>query len=137
MTLRHPGLAAYIVDERGALRKHVNIYVDSELVRDRACPAHPDVLWQQNQCGIWRSTGGDMCVSRTTDGGKTWTTLRNGLPQHAAYDIVYRHALDVTAGGASLAFASTTGNAYLTDDCGESWRCIGQNLPPAYALRFA
>lgn len=32
---RFPGLASYIVDERGALRKHVNVFVDQELVRDR------------------------------------------------------------------------------------------------------
>lgn len=32
---QHPGLAAYIVDERGALRKHVNIFVNDELVIDR------------------------------------------------------------------------------------------------------
>ncbi len=30
-----PGLRDYIVDETGALRKHVNIFVDGELVRDR------------------------------------------------------------------------------------------------------
>ena len=32
---QHPGLAAYVVDERGALRKHVNIFVNDELVTDR------------------------------------------------------------------------------------------------------
>jgi sulfur-carrier protein len=32
---QHPGLAAYIVDERGSLRKHVNIFVNDELVTDR------------------------------------------------------------------------------------------------------
>ena len=31
----HPGLSAYIVDERGALRKHVNIFIGETLVRDR------------------------------------------------------------------------------------------------------
>lgn len=31
----HPGLAAWIVDERGALRPHVNIFVNREMVRDR------------------------------------------------------------------------------------------------------
>ena len=31
----YPGLAAYIVDERGALRQHVNIFVDDELIHDR------------------------------------------------------------------------------------------------------
>ncbi|GIK64748.1 MAG: hypothetical protein BroJett018_25420 [Chloroflexota bacterium] len=32
---RYPGLAAYIVDEQGGLRKHVNIFVDGELIQDR------------------------------------------------------------------------------------------------------
>ena len=32
---RFPGLADYIVDERGALRKHVNIFVEEEMVVDR------------------------------------------------------------------------------------------------------
>ncbi len=31
----HPGLAAYLVDERGRLRQHVNVFVDGRPVRDR------------------------------------------------------------------------------------------------------
>jgi molybdopterin converting factor small subunit len=31
----YPGLADYIVDEQGSLRKHVNIFVGDALVRDR------------------------------------------------------------------------------------------------------
>jgi DNA-binding transcriptional ArsR family regulator len=31
----HPGLADYLLDERGALRKHVNIFVNDGLLRDR------------------------------------------------------------------------------------------------------
>ena len=31
----YPGLAAYIVDERGALRKHVNIFLGEDLIHDR------------------------------------------------------------------------------------------------------
>jgi len=31
----YPGLAAYIVDERGVLRKHVNIFLGEELIHDR------------------------------------------------------------------------------------------------------
>lgn len=38
---RHPGLASYLVDERGALRKHVNVFVDGERVRDRAALSDP------------------------------------------------------------------------------------------------
>jgi sulfur-carrier protein len=32
---RHPGLASYIVDETGRLRRHVNIFVREEPIRDR------------------------------------------------------------------------------------------------------
>jgi sulfur-carrier protein len=32
---RYPGLAGYIVDERGTLRKHVNIFVGDTMVEDR------------------------------------------------------------------------------------------------------
>jgi photosystem II stability/assembly factor-like uncharacterized protein len=143
-------------------------------------PKHPDVLWQQNHCGVFRSTnggrrwenvsqpggpvnfgfaiavdddapdtawvipavadecriavGGALCVSRTDDGGKTWTAFRDGLPQEQCYDLVFRHALDKQ--GDRLAFGTTTGNVYLSDDCGESWRCLGSNFPPVSSVRF-
>ena len=32
---RYPGLVACIIDEQGALRKHVNIFVNDELIQDR------------------------------------------------------------------------------------------------------
>jgi sulfur-carrier protein len=32
---RHPGLCAYLVDEHGALRPHVNVFVGTRAVRDR------------------------------------------------------------------------------------------------------
>ncbi len=32
---RHPGLASYIVDDTGKLRRHVNIFVGEEPIRDR------------------------------------------------------------------------------------------------------
>lgn len=33
---QYPGFASYIVDERGALRKHVNIFIGENLIHDRA-----------------------------------------------------------------------------------------------------
>ena len=77
---------------------------------------------------------GGLSVARTSDGGETWTTFRKGLPQENAYDIVLRHGLDVS--GDCLCFGSTTGNAYLSEDRGETWQCIGNNLPPIYSVRF-
>ena len=31
----HPGLASFLVDERGRLRPHVNVFVDGRVLRDR------------------------------------------------------------------------------------------------------
>ncbi len=78
---------------------------------------------------------GSLFVGRTQDGGQTWEQLREGLPQHNAHDTVYRHALD--ASGRRLAFGSTTGNLYVSEDGGESWHCAGNNFPPIYSVRFA
>jgi sulfur-carrier protein len=32
---QYPGLKSYILDEQGMLRKHVNIFIEGELIRDR------------------------------------------------------------------------------------------------------
>jgi photosystem II stability/assembly factor-like uncharacterized protein len=77
---------------------------------------------------------GGLFVARTSDGGKTWQHLRRGLPQELAYDVVYRHALDNH--GDALAFGSTTGNLYVSDDRGEHWQTVANNLPPIYSVRF-
>lgn len=141
---------------------------------------NPNVLWQQNHCGIYRSVDGaktwqdisqkdgpanfgfaiatnkkpetawvvpavsdeirvsvdrGLCVCRTDDGGKTWSMLNKGLPQRNCYDIVFRHALDVS--GDTVVFATTTGNLYLSENRGDAWSCISNNLPPVYSVRFA
>ncbi len=81
------------------------------------------------------TVGGGLFVARTTDGGASWQTFREGLPQEHCYDVVYRHALD--ARGDRVCFGSTTGNVYVSEDRGESWRCVGNNLPPVHSVRFA
>lgn len=53
---QHPGFAAYVVDERGALRKHVNIFVDEELVTDRERLS--DVVGQQTRVFIFQALSG-------------------------------------------------------------------------------
>jgi molybdopterin converting factor small subunit len=32
---RYPGLKSYLTDDQGSLRRHVNIFVNEELIRDR------------------------------------------------------------------------------------------------------
>ena len=78
--------------------------------------------------------GGGLFAARTDNGGETWKELRRGLPQENAYDVVYRHALGIS--GDKLAFGSTTGNLYVSEDRGESWSTVANNLPPVYSVRF-
>jgi len=78
---------------------------------------------------------GALFVARTEDGGTSWTQLRRGLPQEHAYDVVLRHSLDQRGG--NLAFGSTTGNLYVSEDGGEGWQVVANNLPPVYSVRFA
>jgi molybdopterin synthase sulfur carrier subunit len=35
MEAAYPGLRSYILDEQGNLRKHVNIFIDGEMITDR------------------------------------------------------------------------------------------------------
>ena len=146
-----------------------------------ACRRDPDVLWQQNHCGIFRSVNAGeswenisgkggfpdygfalaideddplrawvipavsdevrvavdqaLCVCRTEDGGKSWQALRKGLPQEDCFDIVFRHSFD--RDGSRLAFGTTTGNLYLSEDSGDSWITLNNNLPRIDFLRFA
>lgn len=79
---------------------------------------------------------GKVVVNRTRDGGRTFETLRRGLPQQHAYDLVFRHALDVDDTGDRLAFGSTTGSLWVSEDAGDSWETVSLNLPPVYAVRF-
>jgi photosystem II stability/assembly factor-like uncharacterized protein len=145
-----------------------------------AAPSNPDILWQQNHCGIYRSVNagmtwddagqtdgparfgfaiavaednpdqawvapahsdmtrtaikGALCICRTDDGGKTWKQQRKGLPQENCFDIVYRHALALS--GNALAFGTTTGNLFFSNDRGESWQVVNNYLPMVYSVQF-
>jgi photosystem II stability/assembly factor-like uncharacterized protein len=79
---------------------------------------------------------GRLVVSRTQDGGRTFEVLTRGLPQEHAYEIAYRHALDVDAAGNTLAFGTTTGSLYVSEDGGDSWQTVSHHLPPIHAVRF-
>ena len=79
---------------------------------------------------------GALVVNRTDDGGQSFTPLRKGLPQQDAYDLIYRHCLDVAPAGHTLAMGSTTGNLWTSTNGGDSFDCVSTNLPPIYCVRF-
>jgi len=102
-------------------------------------PSEPDTAWFvpgiKDELRI--PVDGKLVVTRTRDGGQTFDILDNGLPREHAYDIVFRHALDIDASGDRLAFGSTTGGLWVTEDQGDTWQCVSHSLPPVYSVRFA
>lgn len=102
-------------------------------------PQQPDTAWFVPAIKDERRVpvDGRLAVARTRDGGATFDTLTKGLPQHDAYDLVYRHGLAISADGRHLAFGSTTGNLWTSDDEGDRWQALPAHLPPIYALTFA
>jgi hypothetical protein len=145
------------------------------------CQSHPDVIWQQNHCGIFRTTDGGkiwkqvsdasrwphygfalaidnenpdvawvipaesdesrvpvdlkVCVCKTTDGGKTWRTLSDGLPQQNSFDLVLRHGFVRTP--ELMTFGTTNGNLYCSFNDGESWQTLSNNLAPISTVAIA
>ena len=103
-----------------------------------AHPSDPDTAWfvpaAKDEQRI--PVGAELVVTRTRDAGRHFEVLRTGLPQEPAYDLVYRHALDVAGDGDRLAFGSTTGSLWVSEDQGASWQTVSKHLPPVICVRF-
>lgn len=101
-------------------------------------PTNADTAWfvpaVKDECRV--PVDGALCVLRTRDGGESFEALREGLPQSHCYDLVYRHGLALDESGERLAFGSTTGALWRSDDQGDSWRCVSAHLPPIHCVRF-
>ena len=101
-------------------------------------PQDPETAWfapavkDENRTPV----DGKFVVTRSTDGGKSFTTQNRGLPQQQAYDLIYRHCLEIDAAGETLLMGSTTGNIWASVDQGDHWESVCQHLPPIYCVRF-
>ena len=101
-------------------------------------PKEPDTAWFAPAIKDEKRVpvDGKLVITRTRDGGKSFKTLRKGLPQVHAYDLVLRHALAIDDSGDRLAFGSSTGGLWVTEDQGDSWTEVSHSLPPVHAVRF-
>lgn len=103
-----------------------------------AHPKDPETAWFVPAINDERRIpeGGRFVVTRTRDGGRSFEVLTTGLPSRHAYDIVYRHGLDICSEGRRLVMGSTTGSVFVSEDGGETWSCAADRLPPVYCVRF-
>jgi photosystem II stability/assembly factor-like uncharacterized protein len=65
-------------------------------------------------------------IFKTTDFGKTWTTLSRGIPAGA-----YVHAVRVDHKRKDLLYAGTENGVFFSSDDGGNWQSLQTNLPPA------
>ncbi len=104
-----------------------------------AHPHDPETAWfvpaVKDDCRI--PVGGRLMVLQTRNAGRSFEAKTRGLPERYAYDLVFRHALDVDDSGTLLAFGSTTGNLWISEDGGESFEAISHHLPPIHCVRFS
>lgn len=82
------------------------------------------------------SPEGACRVYRTSDGGKSWEALSNGLPMTNAHLSVLRDAFHVgTEAPYALVFGTRTGQLFASADGGENWRLLAEHLPPILCVR--
>jgi hypothetical protein len=77
-------------------------------------------------------------VFRSRNGGASWETLHQGLPQKHAFVGVYREGMATdTLDPVGVYFGTNTGKLFGSNDEGDSWRVIADNLPPIYSISAA
>ena len=103
-----------------------------------AHPSDPDTAWFVPAANDDQRVpiDGRMVVNRTRDGGATFESLSAGLPQSHGWHLVYRHGLDVDATGEQLVLGSTSGGLWTSDDGGDHFNLVSNDLPPIAAVRF-
>ena len=101
-------------------------------------PDDPDTAWFVPAVSdeVRVPVDGKLVVTRTRDGGKSFDVLCDGLPDEPAYDLIYRHALDIDSTGDRLVMGSTTGSLWSTVNGGDEWELVSANLPPIASVRF-
>ena len=82
-------------------------------------------LWQHRRFPWYMESGGDnSALYKSTDAGKTWTKLENGLP-----DKFGKAGISVSRANPNRVFAvieaeGKKGGVYRSDDAGESWKQV-------------
>jgi photosystem II stability/assembly factor-like uncharacterized protein len=96
-------------------------------------PEDPDILYvagAEKSPSQWPGDGtANSAVLKSSDGGQSWHELRNGLPDpiESSIEAMGRH---VWPGGTMLSIATAKGEVYTSDDGGEHWVPVVQDLAP-------
>lgn len=77
---------------------------------------------------------GKLAVYKTTNGGRSWTALRKGLPS-PAYVGILREAFETDGlDTPGLYFGTTGGTLFASPNEGKTWSVAAQYLPPILSV---
>jgi len=89
---------------------------------------------------VWPRTSinGEPAIYGTSNSGKSWKRLDQGLPKAQAWWTVKRQAFASDRGApVGLYFGTTSGELWASRSEGKSWSCIARHLPEIYAVETA
>ncbi len=96
-------------------------------------PQQPEVMFTAGASaspGAWRKIDGAFPrIGRSRDAGRSWEYLEGGLPigTRANFEAM---TLNTYPGGFALIAGTTDGDVFFSDDQGEHWSMIDEELPP-------
>jgi hypothetical protein len=102
-------------------------------------PRDEDTAWVFPMDGtdVWPRTSpdGKPAVFRTSDGGKAWRKLADGLPKEQAWWTVKRQAMAADEHDpVGLYFGTTSGELWWSRNEGKRWRPLASHLPEIYSV---
>ena len=96
-------------------------------------PSDPKLIFMtaaHDAPGTWRTTHfAGARISRSTDGGRSWEILRNGLPDRLQASIE-AFCLEEAGDSSSVFAATTSGEIFCSENLGEHWNKIISGLAP-------
>ena len=134
------GNGVYRSDDGGKTFKNVGLQNTHHIGRIILHPTNPDIAYVAALGHLWGDNE-ERGLYMTTDGGKNWTLLKNGLPQSSkegCTDLVM-HPVDASILYAAFYYrlrkpyrfhsGSNNGGIFKSIDGGQSWKKLTKGLP--------
>lgn len=130
---------SYRSDDGGRSWAEISAGLPSDFGYAIACdPNDADTVFQIPESGADLRTTVDarLRVFRSRDGGGSWESASQGLPQQDVYVTVLREAMDTDdSAPCGVYFGTSTGHLFASPDGGDSWSLVAAFLPRILSVK--